>query len=65
MTERKKMAEIRRGVADLLRNAGCGCCGDRERRDEAEDRLGRILRVPRYADGSGHDFSRYESKTDA
>lgn len=61
---RSKIGEIRQAVADYMRSEGCSCCRDSEAHERHEERLGKLLRVPKYSDGSGRDFSRYESKGD-
>lgn len=54
--------EVRRLVANLLYASGCGCCGDRDATEAAKESLGKLLRVPKYSDGSGRDFYRYRTK---
>ena len=56
------IAEIRRAVADYMRSEGCSCCRDSEAHTEHEARLAKMLRVPKYEDGSGFNFSRFETK---
>lgn len=58
----KRLAEIRQAVADYMRTEGCGCCANRQLHREDEERLAQLLRVPKYVDGSGYDFGRYESR---
>ena len=53
--------EIRRAVADLLGAAGCSCCRDDKGWDAAHERLGKLLRVPKYPDGSGYDFTKFRT----
>ena len=57
-----KNAEIRWAVADLLHAAGCSCCRDNDEWKAAQARLAKLLRVPKYPDGSGFDFSRFNTK---
>lgn len=54
------LAEVRRAVADYISSEGCSCCRS-EQHDEHLDRLGKMLRVPKYEDGSGRDFYQYRS----
>lgn len=63
-TEHKLMAEIRRALGDYVASEGCSCCRDTEAHDEAAERLGKLLRVPKYKDGYGscRDFWKYRSK---
>ena len=56
------LAEIRRAAADYVRSEGCSCCQDRDAHKEASERLGKLLRVKKYSDGSGRDFYSYASK---
>lgn len=58
MIDRKK---ILNALADYMYSTGCGCCGNIERSEEAEGRLGKLLRVQKYKDGSGYDFSKYRT----
>ncbi len=61
--ERKKkvgIAEIRRAVANYMASEGCGCCGDSDRHRADEEVLGKLLKVPKYKDGSGRDFSKFK-----
>lgn len=54
--------EILCALADYIRSEGCSCCCNIEDHDEAISRLGRLLRVKKYSDGSGYDFRGYETK---
>lgn len=54
--------EVRRLVADLLFASGCDCCQNPEKWSEAKESLAKLLRVPKYSDGSGRDFYRYRTK---
>ena len=56
-----KLAEIRHAVADYMRSEGCSCCQDTDAHRKAEARLAKLLRVPKYKDGSGYDFGKYET----
>jgi hypothetical protein len=56
------IAEIRRAVADYMNSEGCSCCRAQERHDENKERLGKMLKVPKYSDGSGRDFDRFRTK---
>jgi methionine aminopeptidase len=56
------LADIRQAVADYMRKEGCSCCRDYEGHKINEARLGKLLKVKKYNDGSGYDFSKYRSK---
>lgn len=53
--------EIRRAVADYMFSEGCSCCQDIEKHKENRNKLGALLGVPEYTDGSGHNFSQFRS----
>jgi hypothetical protein len=53
---------VRRAVADLIRNRGCGCCADDTKWDAVVARLGKMLDVPMYDDKSGYDFGPFQTK---
>ena len=53
--------EIREAVADYMFSEGCSCCRDINAHIEHEKRLGELLFVDPYSDGSGYDFSKYRS----
>lgn len=55
------LAEIRRAVADYMRSEGCSCCRDTEAHEKHAAVLGKLLRVKKYDDGSGYDFSQYRT----
>lgn len=54
--------QIRQALADYMRSEGCGCCRDRDAHTAAQERLGKLLNVPKYADNSGYDFSKFRSE---
>lgn len=55
--------ELRTLVADLVSAAGCACCRDNKKWCETTDKLGKILKVPKYKDGSGYNFYKFKSLT--
>jgi hypothetical protein len=55
-------AEIRRAVADYMRSEGCSCCEDQPAHERHAATLAKLLRVPKYKDGSGYDFGRFETR---
>lgn len=54
----KKLEKIRRAVANYMQSEGCSCCRGKDH-DKHAARLAKLLDVPEYEDGSGHDFGRY------
>jgi len=59
------LSEIRRAIADYKWSEGCSCCRDNDAHEEAGKRLGKLLRIPKYKDGSGYDWSRFRTKRPA
>lgn len=57
------LAAIRQAFADYRYTEGCACCQSVEGHDEASGRLAKLLDVPAYADGSGHDFHQFRTIT--
>lgn len=57
----KKIEEIRRHLADYMAAEGCGCCSDYAAQKESVKNLAKLLDVPPYDDGSGHDFDRFRT----
>lgn len=53
---------LRTAVADYMRSEGCSCCSNRPAHELHEAVLAKLLRVPKYPDGSGFDFAKYRSK---
>lgn len=60
-----KVAEVRRLLADYILSEGCSCCENEDEHDKAVNALGKLLRVRKFEDGSGYDWSRYRSKETA
>lgn len=56
------LKEVRQAVADYMRSEGCSCCRSIEAHEKHKERLAKLLRVPKYSDGSGYDFSKFGSK---
>ena len=54
--------EIREAFAEYRATEGCSCCQDVEGHKIASDRLGKLLKVKKYSDGSGYDFYAYQRK---
>ena len=59
LSEFKK--QVRQAVADYMRSEGCSCCQDVEAHEEHTKRLGKLLKAPKYKDGSGYDFSKFRT----
>lgn len=57
-----ELGEIRRAVADYMWSEGCSCCRDTEAHDENKATLAKLLKVPKYDDGSGYDFSPFRTE---
>ena len=57
----KKLADIRRAVADYMRSEGCSCCRDDDAHEKHAKTLAKLLRVEKYSDGSGYDFRKYST----
>lgn len=55
------LAEIRQAVADYIATEGCTCCQDVEGHKAAMQRLGKLLRMKKYKDGSGFDYRLYRT----
>ena len=54
--------ELRQALADYISSEGCSCCESTDDHAAAKARLGKMLNVPQYDDGSGYDFYKYRSK---
>lgn len=52
---------LRTAVADYMRSEGCSCCEDEVAHAKHKEALAKLLRVPKYKDGSGYDFSKFRS----
>ncbi len=60
LSEFKK--KIKNALADYMQSEGCSCCSNIDAHTDAANRLAKLLRVPKYKDGSGFNFSKYKSK---
>lgn len=56
----EKEKQIREAVADYMYTEGCSCCQDIDGHAEDNERLAKLLNIPKYEDGSGYDFSKYK-----
>jgi hypothetical protein len=61
----KKLDKIREQVARLYCASGCSCCQDTEKWNAASERLAKLLDVPPYKDGSGHEWYAVRDSYDA
>ena len=52
---------LRNAIADYMRSEGCSCCQNVDAHKEHKERLAKLLGVKKYSDGSGYDFSKYET----
>jgi len=59
---RNDLKSVRQAVADYMSSEGCACCRNIEAHERHAAALGKLLRVPKYKDGSGHDFGRFKTK---
>jgi hypothetical protein len=59
---RKELEELRRAFGNYVRSEGCGCCRDQDSHEDAAKEMGRLLRVPKYKDGSGYDFYQFATE---
>ncbi len=57
----KERKEIRTAIADYIRSEGCSCCQGSDH-DEHTAIIAKLLKVRKYKDGSGYDFSKYRTK---
>lgn len=57
-----KLQKIRQAFADYVASEGCSCCQNIEAHTEAAAKLGKLLHVDPYEDGSGYDFRRYRTR---
>lgn len=55
-------SQLRQAIADYMRSEGCSCCQNTEAHKIHEEQLAMLLNVPKYDDGSGYDFSKYQSE---
>lgn len=55
------LKEVRRALADYMQSEGCSCCRNAEAHERNAERLALLLKVPRYGDGSGYNFSKFQT----
>lgn len=56
------LKDIRRAVADYMETEGCSCCRDVDGHKKNAAVLAKLLRVPKYSDGSGYNFAKFQTK---
>ena len=56
MSRENLLNEIRNALGDYMWAEGCACCRIQDDWEDAAERLGKLLGVPKYEDGSGYDF---------
>ena len=54
--------KVRQALTEYIASEGCGCCRDYERHEVAAAELGKLLRVPKYSDGSGYNFYKFRKE---
>lgn len=52
---------IRRAIADYMWSEGCSCCRSIPDHEEHAEAIAKLLKVKKYKDGSGYDFSKYRT----
>lgn len=57
-----ELGEILRAVADYMWSEGCSCCRNIEEHEQNKAVLAKLLKVPKYDDGSGYDFSPFRTE---
>lgn len=57
-----RIEKIRQALADYMSSEGCSCCQRPEEHHEAAMRLGQLLDIPAYTDGSGIDFWQFTTE---
>lgn len=55
-----KIKLIRNAIADYMSSEGCSCCEGADH-DKHQERIAKLLNVPKYKDGSGYDFYKFNS----
>ena len=53
---------LREAVANYMSSEGCSCCQNIEAHKAHTEALAKLLKVPKYSDGSGYDFSKFKTK---
>lgn len=61
MSKSIELGKIRTAIANYIESEGCSCCQD-ENHNEHQALIGRLLEVPKYSDGSGYNFTEFETE---
>lgn len=56
-----EISKLREAVANYMQSEGCSCCRNREDHELHTKALAKLLKVPKYKDGSGYDFLKYKT----
>ena len=56
------MDKSRKAVANYMATEGCSCCQDVQGHTKAKEQLAKLLKVPKYKDGSGYNFGKFKSR---
>jgi hypothetical protein len=59
---KKELDELRNAFGDYVASEGCSCCQDEGEHKRALARIAKVLKIPKYKDGSGYDTFRFRSK---
>ena len=57
--KKNELEKIRELVADYMYSEGCSCCQNTDAHDETKKELAKILKVPKWKDGSGFNFGKF------
>lgn len=64
--ENREIAKLKKQFRTLFANymasEGCSCCQNVDQHKINLEQLAKALNVRKYKDGSGYDFSKYESR---
>ena len=53
--------DLRKAIANYIATEGCSCCRDTDGHDSSLSVIANLLNVPKYSDGSGYNFDKYET----
>lgn len=53
---------VRQAVADYMGSEGCDCCSNIEKHREHKAKLASLLNVPKWKDGSGYCFKKFQQR---
>jgi hypothetical protein len=57
---KEDLKQLRNAVANYMQSEGCSCCRDCEAHERHTNTLAKLLKVPKYNDDSGYNFSRFK-----